>query len=248
MFIPFSVSLTEATFVRRINRFVAEVELDGDLIQVHVPNTGRMAELLVAGHSVCLLPAQSATRKTKYDLVLVRYGATWVCVDSRQANVVAYRLFKQLAAGNSDRLPEPDHPLWANFVDITEVKREATRGGHRFDFRLQRGKQTVWVEVKSVNLVVDGEARFPDAPTQRGRDHVCFLADLIEDGDEAHVLFVVQREDGRSFAPNWEMDPAFATALQEAAERGVYVNALGLRMTPEGAYVETVLPVNLGQP
>ena len=35
------------TFVRRINRFVAEVLIDGKPEQVHVKNTGRLQELLL---------------------------------------------------------------------------------------------------------------------------------------------------------------------------------------------------------
>ena len=34
-----------ATFVRRVNRFVAEVEIDGKAERAHVKNTGRCAEL-----------------------------------------------------------------------------------------------------------------------------------------------------------------------------------------------------------
>ena len=34
-----------AIFVRRVNRFVAEVMIDGDIEKVHVKNTGRTAEV-----------------------------------------------------------------------------------------------------------------------------------------------------------------------------------------------------------
>lgn len=245
MYFPFPKSLVPATFVRRVNRFVAEVELDGKVTQVHVPNTGRMAELLVDGHPVCLLPSDSPTRKTRFDLLLVRYDDTWVCVDSRQANEVVHRLFICLCEGQTAGLPEPTHPLWDQFRGVTDVAREVGWNRHRFDFRLQRDEENIWVEVKSVNLVVGGQARFPDAPTERGKEHVRLLAELVSAGDRAYVLFVVQRDDADSFAPNRAMDKAFADALQEAAERGVQVHALKLRMTPEGAHLNAVLPVEV---
>ncbi|MBQ9644140.1 MAG: DNA/RNA nuclease SfsA, partial [Lachnospiraceae bacterium] len=34
-------------FIRRINRFVCEVLIDGSIERVHVKNTGRLQELLV---------------------------------------------------------------------------------------------------------------------------------------------------------------------------------------------------------
>ena len=42
------------TFVRRINRFTAEVLIDGKQETVHVKNTGRLQELLVQEAKVTL--------------------------------------------------------------------------------------------------------------------------------------------------------------------------------------------------
>ena len=54
------------------------------------------------------------------------------------------------------------------------------------------------------------------------------------EGWEGAVLFVVQREDAHSFAPNEAQDPAFAQALRKAAEAGVYVGAVVCRVTLRG--------------
>ena len=43
-----------ALFVRRVNRFVAEVMIDGNIEKVHVKNTGRLKELLVPKAKVTL--------------------------------------------------------------------------------------------------------------------------------------------------------------------------------------------------
>ena len=59
----------EATFLRRLNRFVAEVALDGRVEQVHVKNTGRCAELLVTGYRVYLERSGNPARRTAYDLI-----------------------------------------------------------------------------------------------------------------------------------------------------------------------------------
>ena len=52
------------TFVRRLNRFAAEVLIDGKKEKVHVKNTGRLRELLLPGAKVTLQKASDPNRKT----------------------------------------------------------------------------------------------------------------------------------------------------------------------------------------
>ena len=64
-----------ARFLSRPNRFIAQVELDGQEETVHVKNTGRCRELLIPGTTVYVDEAPpGAVRKTRYDLVAVEKG------------------------------------------------------------------------------------------------------------------------------------------------------------------------------
>ena len=58
-------------FISRPNRFIAEVEVDGEIKICHVKNTGRCKELLIKGVTVILEKSGISTRKTEYDLVIV---------------------------------------------------------------------------------------------------------------------------------------------------------------------------------
>ena len=62
--------LVEAVFIRRENRFRAEVDLNGTTVKVHVPNSGRMQELLVPGAKVWIQPA-SGTAKQKPEATMI---------------------------------------------------------------------------------------------------------------------------------------------------------------------------------
>ena len=75
--------------------------------------------------------------------------------------------------------------------------------------------------MKSVTLVEDGVARFPDAVTARGRRHLLELIDLKRQGERTAVIFVVQRPDARHVEAHRGADPAFADALAAAAAAGV---------------------------
>ena len=71
------------TFVRRVNRFVAEVMIDQKTERVHVKNTGRLRELLLPGAKVTLQKAADPSRKTAYDLISVyKEGLEWVNIES----------------------------------------------------------------------------------------------------------------------------------------------------------------------
>ena len=59
------------TFVRRMNRFTAEVLIDGAPQIVHVKNTGRLQELLMPEAKVTLQKTLNPNRKTAYDLISV---------------------------------------------------------------------------------------------------------------------------------------------------------------------------------
>ena len=58
-------NITKAKFIKRLNRFVAEVEIEGEKVLCHVKNTGRCRELLVEGATVWLEKSSNENRKYK---------------------------------------------------------------------------------------------------------------------------------------------------------------------------------------
>lgn len=223
--------MTPAILIGRKNRFTATVDLDGRLTDVHIPTSGRLGELIVQGHRVMLRPAGRPNRITKWDLVLIEYAGTWVSIDSLQAN----RLFGE--AVSAGHLPE--------FSGYTRILREVFAGNSRIDFCLEGSGRLCYVEVKSVTLVEDGVAMFPDAPTDRGRRHLEELEALKSSGIRACVVFMVQRSDACCLTPNHRTDAPFARTLARVAENGVEVLAYSCRMEPSGAGLKSPIPVLL---
>jgi sugar fermentation stimulation protein A len=102
------------------------------------------------------------------------------------------------------------------------------------------------VEVKSVTLVKDKIARFPDAPTLRGRRHVEELRRIVQETpDAAAVLFIVQRPDADAVEPHWGTDPDFGHALAAAAQAGVQLLAYTCRLTPAAAHLDRAIQVRV---
>ena len=221
--------LTEAVFLRRENRFRAEVELNGVSIKVHVPNSGRMQELLVPGAKVWLKPADNVERKTAYTLFLVQQGERYICLNAHLANeIVAFWLA---------------HDLLPEFSGCTNIERERKLGASRMDFRLYRDNTVCYAEVKSVNLLVDETACFPDAPTQRGTKHLQELMQCKAEGMDAAVIFVVMGNAATQFAPNYETDPEFALHLELARKQGVEVYVYTCEINLQGIRYAGRIPV-----
>ena len=221
--------IIKGTFIKRLNRFVAICEIDGEEVYCHVKNTGRCGEILIEGAECYLEKAANPERKYKYSLIAVRKGDRLINIDSQAPNKAAGEFLK------SGRL----------FDDIEFIKAESTYGKSRFDFYFEHGGKKAYLEVKGVTLERDGAVLFPDAPTERGAKHLNELCDCVSNGFEAYALFVVQMKGVSSFSPNGETDPAFACALRNAAESGVRVLCYDCSVTENEMNIADEVPVIL---
>ncbi|MBR5144463.1 MAG: DNA/RNA nuclease SfsA, partial [Clostridia bacterium] len=215
-------NIRKATFISRPNRFIAHCDLDGETVVAHVKNTGRCRELLVPGATIYLDEPTGKERKTKYDLIAVEKicddGRTLLInMDSQAPNTAAHEFLRM---GNL-------------FPNSTAIRREFTIGNSRFDFRIDEGEKTTFLEVKGVTLENDGVASFPDAPTERGVKHIEELAKLKKQGYGAAILFVIQMKGVAEFRPNDITHKAFGDALRHAAEQGVKIYAYDSIITPD---------------
>ena len=202
----------KARFIKRPNRFNAEVELNGECITVHVPNTGRCRELLIDGAIVILREELNPNRKTKYDLIAVYKGEMLINIDSQVPNKVIQEALENKKIKGLEK--------------YNIINREKTYGNSRFDFKLSNDAGEVYyLEVKGATLEENGEIRFPDAPTERGRKHILELIEIKKNNMGAGVMFLVQMEEAEYFRPNSEMDKDFADALKLAKDNGVDIYA-----------------------
>ena len=80
--------IIQGKFIERPNRFIAYVEVGGQVYKCHVKNTGRCKELLIPGVTVYLEESSNPNRKTKYSLVGVMKGNMMINMDSQAPNKV----------------------------------------------------------------------------------------------------------------------------------------------------------------
>lgn len=225
-------SLVRGRFVTRENRFRVRVRIDETECLAYLANPGRLQELLLPGRTVWLTPAESPLRKTDYNLTLIQHPDALVSLDSHLPN----RLIA--AALRAGKVP--------GLESFRRVQNEVRLGESRLDFLLTNAEgERRWVEAKSVTLVDEGVAQFPDAPTKRGRRHLRELIEAVEQGSRASVFFVVQRVDALAFSPRDQTDPEFGDLLRRAAAVGVEIRAFRCEVSVERLCLDGEIPLSL---
>ncbi len=219
------LALEDAVFFERLNRFSARVLWRGQEALAHVPNSGRLRELLVPGAHVRVRPGGGS--KTACRLMMVEHDGEWALIDAHLTNDML-----EFAVRAGWLMPDP-----------FDIRREVQYAGSRLDLGCRNDAGFHLVEAKCVTLIQDGLALFPDAPTARGARHLRELMSAQQAGLNGHVAFFVQQPGARSFAANRPMDPDFADALEQAAAAGVQVYAIQCRIAPDGVGLYGMLPV-----
>lgn len=202
-------NICEGVFIRRVNRFIAHVNIDGREEVCHVKNTGRCKEILVEGCRCLVQEFNSEKRKTKFDLISVYKGDRLINIDSQVPNKMFYEWVKN---GNF-------------FRDLKVLKGESFYKNSRFDFYVEYEDKKAFVEIKGVTLEDNGVVLFPDAPTSRGVKHLNELISAKKDGFEAYVIFIIQMNGVKYFIPNYNTHKEFGETLRNCMENGVNVFA-----------------------
>lgn len=222
-------NVVEGIFVRRPNRFIAIVLINGNEEVCHVKNTGRCRELLVPGARVYLEESHNPARKTKFSLLSVWKDTRLINMDSQAPNKVVKEWLEK--------------EIW--FKDVRLIRPETSYGGSRLDFYLEYGERRAFIEVKGVTLEEDGTVRFPDAPTQRGVKHIRELMDAKREGYDSYVIFVIQMEKVVCFVPNDGTHREFGDALREASLNGVEILAFDCRVEKDVLELREAVEVRL---
>lgn len=225
-------TLEPARFIKKLNRFLCTIWIDGAEAYCHIPNTGRLKELLFEGNTIFVKRFEpSEKRKTHFELALAEKEGHLYSVDSRVPN----KLFNEwLQAGK------------LNHFGTSVAKGEQTFGSSRFDFKVS-GTFNGYVEVKGVTLERHQTGFFPDAPSERAVKHLRELIVAKEEGHDAAVVFICQSDTISSMRPNGETDPLFEAVLRTLPDHGVAVLAYNCRVTQDQIEFISEIPVVLNE-
>lgn len=217
----FKERLLQGTLIKRYKRFFVDIKYNNKIITIYCPNSGSMMGLLNRGNKTWFSKSDNPKRKLKYTLEIIQVEKKMVGINTLIANKIVLEALNQKKIKNL-----------AEFDNIkTEVKFSDKT---RFDFLISNNKEKCFLEVKSVTLARKEKiAEFPDAITSRGTKHLKELIAAKKKGFKSYILYLIQREDCKTFKISKDIDEEYKIAFSKALKNGVMVLCYDCKLSNE---------------
>ncbi len=218
----FENRLIAGLFIKRYKRFFVDVKINDKIVTAHCPNTGSMYGLLNKGSKVWISESNNPKRKLKYTLEIIENNNSKVGVNTHSTNKIVHHALQ--------------NKLIDEFDDILDIKPETKFGlNTRFDFLVINKKYKTFIEVKNVTLSRKKTlAEFPDAITTRGLKHISELLKASKKNYKIVIIYLVQREDCKTFAIAKDIDPNYAKALSKAIKNKLKILCYDCKFSSKG--------------
>ena len=229
----FENKLISGHFIKRYKRFFVDIKINNKIITAHCPNTGSMYGLLKKGNKVWISKSNNPNRKLKYTLEIIEDKNSKVGVNTHSTNKIVH------------------HALQNNLIDefdnVSKIKTEIKFGlNTRFDFLVSNKKQKAFIEVKNVTLSRDKAlAEFPDAVTTRGLKHINELIKASKENYKVFILYLIQRNDCKSFTIAKDIDPNYANALSKAVKNNLKILCYDCKFSSKGIKLNNKIKFNI---
>ncbi|GAB6134824.1 DNA/RNA nuclease SfsA [Thermococcus prieurii] len=219
------LNVVPCKFVERLNRFVALVEVNGEIRRALLTNTGRLEEFMIPGRKVFCTPKSGG----KTDFVLIAFED----LEGKGAIVDTWTQAKAF-----ERAVELGLVPWLK--DCSIKRKEVRVGNSRLDYLFECPGGELYGEMKSA-VLRGGEkgeyAMYPDCPTLRGQRHVRELIELVKAGKDAIIFFIGAMPGVEKFRPYKKGDPELAKLLREAKRAGVRIEGLSISLLSDGRVI-----------
>ena len=217
----FKNKLLQGSLIKRYKRFFVDIKYQNKTITAHCPNSGSMMGLINPSNKAFFSQSDDPKRKLKYTLEMVEVNKKMIGVNTHLTNKIFYEALRDKKIKNLE--------------NYTNIKREVVFSEKtRFDFLVFLKQKKTFLEVKNVTLSREQNiAEFPDAITSRGTRHLNELINAKKKGYESYIVYIVQRDDCKSFKIANDIDKKYKNAFDNALENGVKILCYDCKLTDE---------------
>jgi sugar fermentation stimulation protein A len=188
-----------------------------------------MFGLLKENNKVWVSKSNNPKRKLKYTLQIIEDIKSKVGINTHLTNKIVL------------------HALQNNLIKVFDknimIKPEVKFGSNtRFDFLITKKNYKAFIEVKNVTLSrTRGLAEFPDSITSRGLKHINELIKASKKGYEIFILYLIQREDCKSFTIANDIDADYANSLSKAIKKKLNILSYDCKFSPKGIKLNQII-------
>jgi len=207
----FKEILLQGTLIKRYKRFFIDIKYKNKTLIAHCPNSGSMMGLLNTGNRVYFSKAENPNRKLKYTVQIIEDKKDLIGINTHLTNKIVLEALK------SKKIKQ--------LIEFDSIQTEVKFSDHtRFDFMISNNKRKCFLEVKNVTLSRELKvAEFPDSITTRGTKHLNELIKARKMGFESYILYLIQREDCKTFKIAKDIDEEYKIAFNKALKNNVNV-------------------------
>jgi sugar fermentation stimulation protein A len=229
----FENKLISGQYIKRYKRFFVDVKINGKVVTAHCPNTGSMYGLLKKNNKVWLTKTNKPNRKLKYTLQIIKDNKSKVGVNTHLTNKIVLHALKNNLIKKFDRK--------------IKIKPEVKFGNNtRFDFLITSHNLKAFIEVKNVTLSRNkGLAEFPDAVTARGLKHINELIKASKKGYKIFLLYLIQRDDCKSFSIARDIDIEYSNSLSKAVKKKLNILCYDCKFSSKGIKLNKKVKVKI---
>lgn len=199
--------------LRRLNRFVVEIEIRDVIKRAYINNTGRLTELLTTGREGFCLRLDDR-KKTDYRLFAISENGNGAIIDTNLQMKAFERAF------HLNLIP------WMK--EWKFIQRNARLKNSIIDYLFEWRNALLYLEVKSAVLREGNYAMYPDCPSIRGQRHIRELMEHVAEGGHGAIVFIAALPRVKAFKPYERGDPVIKKLLIEARDKGVVIKSIGM--------------------
>ena len=196
-------------FLKRLNRFTCECLVNNKKVKAYLPNPGRLWEILLPKR-ILYLEKIKKKKKLPYIIWGTEKDGDFILLNTNYANQLAEKLIKE------NKIKD--------LIGKKIIKKEAKIKNRRIDFLLKDNNKERFLEVKSCTLFYEKIAFFPDAVSERARNHLYLLKE-----NNGYLLFIIYSPKIYYFLPDFHTDFDFAFTLYKLRKK-IKIKAISIKV------------------
>lgn len=228
MQIALKSNLITGTFIKELkNRFLCEVNIDGNIVICYVPSSCHLSNFLqLEGKQVLLTPTESKGARTKFSVFAIRYKQSYIILNSSIAN-------KAVISSLSNR-------RFAFLGKRKKYFREHTVSDYKSDIFISDTNSII--EIKSV-ISTDTTAIFPTVYSERALIQLRQLQKLLSEGLKVYLFVVSLNPYVKEIKLNENTE--FSNELKKCLEEGMVLKAYSCKLNDDRIRIQREVKIEL---